>query len=143
TATAYTLSTGSIPFLRRKVDSVLARAGYDPESHSGRALTNVLESYPRDERFQIDPDLLYDFTLAILQLDERPRIRVLARRDRFDRFVSILCYVPRDRYTTEVRLKIGAYLAKVYDGRLSACYVTYPEGPLARVHFIVGRDSGE
>ncbi|WP_186387600.1 NAD-glutamate dehydrogenase [Stappia sp. TSB10P1A] len=143
TATAYTLSTRSIPFLRRKVDSVLARAGYDPDSHSGRALTNVLESYPRDELFQIDPDLLYHFALAILQLDERPRIRVLARRDRFDRFVSILCYVPRDRYTTEVRLKIGAYLARVYDGRLSAWYVTYPEGPLARVHFIVGRDRGE
>lgn len=143
TATAYTLSTRSIPFLRRKVDSVLARAGYDPESHSGRALTNVLESYPRDELFQIDPDLLYHFSTAILQLDERPRIRVLARRDRFDRFVSILCYVPRDRYTTEVRLRIGAYLAKVYDGRLSAWYVSYPEGPLARVHFIVGRDQGE
>jgi glutamate dehydrogenase len=143
TATAYTLSTSNIPFLRRKVDSVLARAGYDPDSHSGRALINVLESYPRDELFQIDPDLLYHFATAILQLDERPRIRVLARRDRFDRFVSILCYVPRDRYTTEVRLRIGAHFAKVYDGRLSAWYVSYPEGPLARVHFIVGRDQGE
>ncbi|MHC5655427.1 NAD-glutamate dehydrogenase [Stappia sp. ICDLI1TA098] len=143
TATAYTLSTKSIPFLRRKVDSVLARAGYDPDSHSGRALMNVMESYPRDELFQIEPDLLYDFATAILQLDERPRIRVLARRDKFDRFVSILCYVPRDRYTTEVRLKIGAFLAGVYDGRLSAWYVSYPEGPLARVHFIIGRDQGE
>ncbi|WP_425089358.1 NAD-glutamate dehydrogenase [Stappia sp.] len=143
TATAYTLSTKNIPFLRRKIDSVLSRAGYDPDSHSGRALLNVLESYPRDELFQIDPQLLYEFATAILQLDERPRIRVLARRDRFDRFVSILCYVPRDRYTTEVRLRIGAYLAKVFDGRLSAWYVAYPEGPLARVHFIVGRDQGE
>lgn len=143
TATAYTLSTKNIPFLRRKIDSVLDRAGYDPDSHSGRALLNVLESYPRDELFQIDPQLLYEFATAILQLDERPRIRVLARRDRFDRFVSILCYVPRDRYTTEVRLRIGAYLAGVFDGRLSAWYVAYPEGPLARVHFIVGRDQGE
>ncbi len=143
TSTAYTEPTSTIPFLRRKVASVLAKAGYDPDSHSGRALTNVMESFPRDELFQIDRDTLFDFAITILQLDERPRIRVLARPDRFDRYVSILCFVPRDRYTTEVRLNIGTYLASIYEGRLSAWYVTYMEGPLARVHFIVGRDKGE
>ncbi|WP_417671180.1 NAD-glutamate dehydrogenase [Roseibium sp.] len=143
TSTAYTEPTNTIPFLRRKVGSVLAKAGYDPESHSGRALTNVMESFPRDELFQIDRETLFDFAMTILQLDERPRIRVLARVDKFDRYVSILCFVPRDRYTTEVRLNIGTYLATIYEGRLSAWYVTYPEGPLARVHFIVGRDKGE
>ena len=143
TSTAYTEPTSTIPFLRRKVASVLAKAGYDSDSHSGRALTNVMEGFPRDELFQIDRETLFDFAMTILQLDERPRIRVLARVDRFDRYVSILCFVPRDRYTTEVRLNIGTYLASVYEGRLSAWYVTYPEGPLARVHFIIGRDKGE
>jgi glutamate dehydrogenase len=142
-STAYTEPTSTIPFLRRKVGSVLARAGYDSESHSGRALINVMESFPRDEVFQIDRDTLYDFAIAILQLDERPRIRVLSRADKFDRYVSVLCFVPRDRYTTEVRLNIGTYLAATYEGRLSAWYVTYLEGPLARVHFIIGRDKGE
>ncbi|ADZ68589.1 NAD-glutamate dehydrogenase [Polymorphum gilvum] len=143
TAVAYTETTGSIPYLRRKVATVLAKAGYDPDSHSGRALMNVMESYPRDELFQVDVDTLYHFALAILQLDERPRIRVLARRDKFDRYVSILCFVPRDRYTTDVRLRIGAHFAEAFDGRVSAWYVSYPEGPLARVHFIIGRDRGE
>lgn len=142
-STAYTEPTNTIPFLRRKVASVLARAGYGSESHSGRALRNVLEAYPRDELFQIDRDLLFSFAISILQLDERPRIRVLSRPDKFDRYVSILVFVPRDRYTTEVRLNVGTYLATVYEGRVSAWYVTYPEGPLARVHYIVGRDKGE
>ncbi len=141
-STAYTEPTSTIPFLRRKVANVLARAGYGSESHSGRALKNVLEEFPRDELFQIDRETLHDFAVAILQLDERPRIRVLARPDKFDRYVSILVFVPRDRYTTEVRLNVGTYLASVYEGRLSAWYVTYPEGPLARVHYIVGRDKG-
>jgi glutamate dehydrogenase len=141
-STAYTEPTNTIPFLRRKVASVLARAGYGSESHSGRALRNVLEAFPRDELFQIDRDRLYDFSIAILQLDERPRIRVLSRPDKFDRYVSILVFVPRDRYSTEVRLNVGTYLASVYEGRVSAWYVTYPEGPLARVHYIIGRDKG-
>jgi glutamate dehydrogenase len=142
-STAYTEPVSTIPFLRRKVAAVLAQAGYHSESHSGRALRNVLEAFPRDELFQIDRDRLYEFSTAILQLDERPRIRVLSRPDKFDRYVSILVFVPRDRYTTEVRLNVGTYLASVYEGRLSAWYVTYPEGPLARVHYIIGRDKGE
>ncbi|MBN9673263.1 NAD-glutamate dehydrogenase [Roseibium aggregatum] len=142
-STAYTEPTSTIPFLRRKVSSVLARAGYGSESHSGRALKNVLEAFPRDELFQIDHERLYDYAIAILQLDERPRIRVLSRLDKFDRYVSILVFIPRDRYTTEVRLNVGTYLASIYEGRVSAWYVTYLEGPLARVHYIIGRDKGE
>ena len=119
------------------------RAGFDPDGHSGKALVNVLESYPRDELFQIDEDTLYQFALAVLQLDERPRVRVLPRRDRFDRFVSVLVYVPRERFDSGVRKAIGDYLAGVYKGRVSAFYPFFPEGPLVRVHFIIGSAPGE
>src|SRR5262245_58106780 len=122
TSTAYTRSTRTIPYLRRRVDAVLTRAGFDPEGHSGKALVNVLETYPRDELFQIDDDTLYQFTIAILHLDEHPRVRVLARLDRFDRFVSVLVFAPRDRYDSRVRAAIADYLAQAYQGHLSAFY---------------------
>ena len=102
----------------------------------------MLEHYPRDELFQIDEDTLYRFALAILQLDERPRVRVLARHDRFDRFVSVLVFVPRERYDSHIRVKIGDYLASAFIGRVSAFYPFFPEGPLVRVHFIIGRSGG-
>jgi glutamate dehydrogenase len=142
TSTAYTRTAHSIPYLRRKIAGVEARAGFDPGSHSGKALANVLEHYPRDELFQVDDDSLYRFALAILQLDERPRVRVLARRDRFDRFVSVLVFVPRERYDSHIRVKIGDYLASAFIGRVSAFYPFFPEGPLVRVHFIIGRSGG-
>ncbi|MGE3897371.1 MAG: NAD-glutamate dehydrogenase, partial [Variibacter sp.] len=143
TSTAYTRSTRSIPYLRRKVDAVLGRAGFDENSHSGKSLVNVLESYPRDDLFQIDEDTLYNFALAIMQLEERPRVRVLARRDKFDRFVSVIVYIPRDRFDSNVRGAIGDYLARMFNGRVSAFYPFFPEGPLVRVHFIIGRSEGE
>jgi glutamate dehydrogenase len=139
TSTAYTRSTHSIPYLRRKAQSVLTRAGFPAESHSGKALVNVLESYPRDELFQIDEDTLYHFALAILQLNERPRVRVLPRRDRFERFVSILVFVPRDRFDSSVRTAIGDFLAQAHRGRLVSFAPFFPEGPLVRVHFVVER----
>jgi glutamate dehydrogenase len=142
TSTVYTRSTRTIPYLRRKVDAAMKRAGFDPDSHSGKALVNVLESYPRDELFQIDEDLLFQFALEVLYLDERPRVRVLVRRDRFDRFVSILVFVPRERFDSNTRGAIGSYLAEAFRGRVSAFYPSFTEGPLVRVHFIIGRYEG-
>ncbi len=142
TASAYTSTTGAVPYLRHKVAKVIARANFDPAGYAGRALLAVMENYPRDELFQIDEDTLYRFAMAIMNLSERPRIRALVRPDEFDRFISILVFLPKERYDTQVRLRVGAYLADIYRGRVSAAYPAYPEGPLARTHFIIGRDEG-
>ncbi len=142
TATAYNDPVSTIPYIRRKAEYVFAQAGFPVDSYSARALGNVLESYPRDELFQISPEQLEDFALDIMALNDRPRIRALARVDRFDRFVSVIVYVPKDRYDSGVRRRIGLWLAEAYQGRLSAAYPAYPEGPLARTHFIIGRDEG-
>ncbi|MCW3475272.1 NAD-glutamate dehydrogenase [Limobrevibacterium gyesilva] len=142
TANLYTNVTGAIPYLRQKIAGVVARAGFDPASYAGRGLLAVLESYPRDELFQVDEDTLYRFAIEIMNLSERPRIRALARADEFDRFISVLVFIPKDRYDTTIRRRVGDFLAQVYQGRVSAAYPTYPEGLLARTHFIIGRDEG-
>src|SRR5262249_6767784 len=116
---------------------------FNPNDHSGKALINVLESYPRDELFQISVPVLRKHAEAILALTERPRVRALVRYDQFDRFVSVIVFVPRDRYDSRVRERIGGYLKTLFDGRLSAYYPAFPEGSLARVHFIIGRSGGK
>ena len=143
TSGAYTRSARQIPYVRHKVAQVLERAGFDPASHSGKAVQHILEEYPRDELFQVDAETLYNFVMEVLTLYERPRVRALARADKFDRFVSILVFIPREKYDTDVRTRVAAFLAQVYKGRLSASYVSFPEGSLARVHYIIGRYEGE
>jgi glutamate dehydrogenase len=142
TSTAYTRSVMKIPYLRSKAEAVVQKSGFDPSDHSGKALTNVLESYPRDELFQVPVTVLRKHAEAILGLVERPRIRALVRVDQFDRFVSVLTFIPRDRYDSRVRERIGHYLKTAFDGRLSAYYPAFPEGGLTRVHFIIGRSGG-
>ncbi len=143
TSSAYTRPAADIPLLRFKVEKIVDHFGFDPQSHSGKMLTNTLESYPRDDLFQIDVGLLASFCEQINELADRPRIRVLPRIDHFDRFVSVIVYVPREQYDSDVREKIGLYLKTVYDGRVSAYYPAFPEGGLARVHFIIGRSGGK
>ncbi|GHC73886.1 NAD-glutamate dehydrogenase [Limoniibacter endophyticus] len=143
TSTAYTRSVFHIPYVRSKVEAVIAKLGYSRHDHSGKALLNVLESYPRDELFQTTVPVLQRHAEAILALGERPRVRVLMRIDQFDRFASVIVFVPRDRYDTGVREKIGEFLKYQFNGRVSAYYPAFPEGSLTRVHFIIGRNRGD
>ena len=143
TSAAYTRSAQFIPLLRRKVGYVVEHSGYKPESHSGKALLNVIEQYPRDELFQSDAETLIATAKGILQLEERPRTRLFVRTDKFDRFASALVFIPRDRFNTRAREKVGELLCEAYDGRLSAFYPAFPEGSLVRVHYIIGRMEGE
>ena len=140
TSNAYTARPNTIPLLKRKVEDVVRQTGISPASHDGKALLNVLENFPRDELFRIDNTLLSKWTRAILDLDLRPRVRVFARRDRFDRFVSVLVYVPREKFSTGAREKIGFILSDAFAGHVSAFTPFFPESPLIRVHYIIGRD---
>jgi glutamate dehydrogenase len=140
TSSAYTQSPREIPLLRQKFATVLAHSGAAEASHSSKALANVLETFPRDELFQITEGQLLDWSRGVVDLELRPRVRVFARPDRFDRFVSALVYVPRDRFSTKLRVDIGRILSTAYDGHISAFTPYFPEGPLVRVHFIISRE---
>lgn len=143
TAQALATPHTDVPIIRRKIAEVMRKSGVDPLGHDGRTLLSALDSYPRDELFQIEGEQLYEFATAIAGLFDRPRVRVLPRIDRFDNFVSVLVYVPRDRYDSEARARIARYLAQVYDGRVSAYYPHFPEGELVRLHVIIGRVAGD
>lgn len=142
TSAAYNRSTHAIPLIRRKTELITERAGFTPGSHDGNALLNVIENYPRDELFQVEVEELARIAVGVLRLTERPRTRVFLRHDKFDRFCSALVFVPRERFTSELREDIGECLADAFSGRISAYYTQITDGPLARVHFVIGRDPG-
>ncbi len=142
TAEAYDAPARDVPLIRRKVANVLERAGVSAGGHNDKRLRNILETWPRDELFQTPEDELLVLALGVLHLFDRPRVRVFARRDPFDRFISVLLFVPRERYDSRVREKAGAILAEAFQGRISAYYPSFSDAPLARVHFILGVDPG-
>jgi glutamate dehydrogenase len=142
TSTAYSTLPADIPLLRHKVAHVLTGSGLPRNGHDGKSLAHILDTFPRDELFQIGEDELLATALGVLNLGERPKVRVFLRFDRFDRFVSVLVYVPRERYNTAVRESIHAILARAFNGHQSAAHPMLDEEALARVHFIVGRDEG-
>src|SRR5918994_5692714 len=103
TFTAYSSSVFDVPLVRRKVRYVLKRSGFPEGSHNEKDLIEILETYPRDELFQISKEELFEIAMGILHLQERQRVRLVVRRDTYGRFFSCLVFVPRDRYNTEIR----------------------------------------
>jgi glutamate dehydrogenase len=137
TSRVYSARPQDIPVVRRKVEAVLDRAGFAPDGHDAKALGAILESYPRDELFEMSSDELFDIAMGILGLQERRQVRLFIRRDRFGRYLSCLVFVPRDRYNTENRLKLQQVLTDAFDATGLEHAVRLSESVLARLHFIV------
>src|SRR6478672_292605 len=143
TSTAYTESVLRIPVLADKNDEIFEATGFTADSHSGKDLLEVLETYPRDELFQADQEELHDNATAVLHLQERRKTKLFLRKDEFGRFMSCLVYIPRDRYNTAVRLKMENILRTAFDGA-SVDYTTrVSESVLARLHFVVRVGAGQ
>ena len=136
TSAAYNQVPQAIPLLREKVARVMDRATYPPNSHAAKALLNILETFPRDLLFQVSDDALFETGMGILHLQERQRIRLFVHRDRVGRFVSCIVYVPRERFNTEVRLKIQNLLAQALGARDVDFTVHLSESVLARLYFV-------
>ncbi len=137
TSDMYNRPASDIPILRVKERRAVETAGFRAGGHNAKALIHILETFPRDEMFQSDVEMLRETALGILRLYKRPRTKLFIRRDRFGRFISALVYVPRDRFSSSVREAIGATLAKAYDGYVAAFNPHFGEASLVRVHFIV------
>ncbi|WND03823.1 NAD-glutamate dehydrogenase [Temperatibacter marinus] len=143
TSLSYGRSVKDVPILRQKVDHIQETARFDKSSHAGKALLHIMESYPRDEFFQISNEHLYENCLGILQLTERPRTQAFIRRDKFERFVSAIVYVPRDNYHSGLREKIAQILCEAFNGEVSVYYANLSSAALARWHFIIRTKPGE
>jgi glutamate dehydrogenase len=139
---AYTESITRIPVLRRRLTGLLAVTGIAPDSYDGKDLAEFLESYPREELFQTPVAQLADVAEGVLALRERPRTRLFLRKDIYRRYMSFLVYLPRDRYTTSVRLSVQQILADALGGAQVDYSVMVGESAVARLHVVVRAERG-
>jgi len=140
TSSAYNSSPKQIPMLRLKVDKVMQASKLPPTGHAAKALLNILETLPRDDLFQADIDELLELGLGIVNLQERQRIRLFARKDIYGRFISCLVFVPRERFNTELRQLMQDELLEAFKGNSITFSTQFTESILARIHFVVRID---
>ena len=144
TSGAYNINPMNIPVLRQKILIVQKESGLAGFEHDRKALRNILETYPRDELFQTSNANLLETSMGILQMQERPIIRLFIRRDPYGRFFSCLVYIPREIYNTKIRLRATEILAQALSASGAIQFTTtFSESVLSRVHFIVPVNNAE
>ncbi len=143
TTAAYNRSVFEIPTLRLKASRVTQRAGFEKQSHNGKALVDILETFPRDEFFQITDTDLFDIARGVLLLQERQRVALFTRKDVFERFMACYVFVPRDRYTAEFKEKAKQVLEEAFNGSNTQVYDHITSSSLARGVFVVRTTPGQ
>src|SRR3546814_2846824 len=96
--------------MRRKAEQVMLRSRLPEQSHSGKYLREILYDLPRDELFQSNEDELFEICMGVRALRERAQLKLFMRRDRYGRFFSCMVFMPRERYSRELRDRIGSEL---------------------------------
>ncbi|MEH6823650.1 MAG: NAD-glutamate dehydrogenase [Motiliproteus sp.] len=134
---AYSSALAEVPLLRRKVAKIWQESRLSLDSHSGKALRHIIDHYPRDEMLLASQEQLKESVYGILECQERRRLRVFIRPDRYGRFITALVYVPRDRYNTELRLKMQEILTEEFEGQSLEYKVQLSDHVLAQIQFTV------
>ena len=140
---AYTESVWHVPLLREKAVDVLRTIGLDPRSHAGKALIDTLETYPRDELFHTPVDELAAMAGRVMETRGRRQLRIFVRRDTYGRYVSVLVFLSRDRYNTNVRERFSEILKETFACESVEFTVRMSESTTARVHFVLHPAKGE
>ena len=144
TAAAYTDSIWNIPMLRGKAEHVLKHFGFADGSHEEHNLRHLLQTYPRDELFESGSEELAEAASGLLALAQRPRVRLFARSDVFKRYVSVLCYLPKAQFNSQLCQRIAGYLKTTLAAESCEYAVQLTDdNPLACIQFLCLTDAGK
>ncbi|MCO4320749.1 NAD-glutamate dehydrogenase [Aliidiomarina quisquiliarum] len=141
----YNDSATDIPLVRERIEGVLAKSQYAPNTHASKAILNIMQTYPRDELVQSSVDELLTTALGVLQTQERDVTRLFIRRDVFGRFITAMVYVPKERFNTALREKTQNVLIRTLGGQSEVDYTTFvSETNFARTQYTIRvTDSGQ
>ncbi|ONM46370.1 NAD-glutamate dehydrogenase domain-containing protein, partial [Nocardia donostiensis] len=142
TVTALHENILDIPVIARRVHQVIEWAGFELNSFSGQAMLEVMQTFPRAELFSTDARRLFETVSAVINLGLRRQIRLFLRQDARSGAVYCLVYMPNDRYSSQVRLRMQDILLNEFGGERIGYSARVTESELAVAYFTVYRGAG-
>ena len=125
-----------LPFARGRVAKVLSLAGVRQEGFRAEKFIEILESLPRTEALEADPEWLAQVCSSVVSLYKQPRAKIFARRDVYARHLNVLVYMPRERYSAAIVQSLAQALKESSGATDVRPQALVADGPLARVYLI-------
>ncbi len=135
TSAALAAAPQDIPVLRQRLAALMAKYGFAPDGHAGKALAHALTSLPHDLLLAIDEGALERLALTAMSLADRPRADLVLTRDALDRHLFAFVWLPRDELSTARRVAIADMLATAADGRLLSWSIDMGDSEVALIRY--------
>ena len=133
---AYETPLSEIPLVNEKAKKLVSEADAPLNSHNSRNIAYIMHQYPRDELLQADFSQLTVIIKSIVESQERRQLRLFLRSDSYDRYISAMIYVPKERFNTDLRKKLQHILLEELDASNIDFSVRISEYPLAQLRCI-------
>jgi glutamate dehydrogenase len=141
TSEALNAPVEEVPVLRSILTKLDKRFGYNPASHSGKALRHALSSLPHDLILNLDTDSVEKLVTAAMTLADRPQPMIVLVRSILRGHLFAFVWLPRDELTTARRLAIGSMIEQAALGRQTAWSVDLGDGDLALIRYTYAVDN--
>jgi glutamate dehydrogenase len=135
TSAALAARPRDVPVLRTRLAELKAKFGFDPNGHTGKALTHALTALPHDLTVAFDPDSLEHLALTAMSIADRPRPALVLVRSALGRHLFGFVWLPRDDVTTGRRVAIGEMLAEAANGRILNWAIALEDGVTALIRY--------
>ena len=136
TSAALAAPPRSVPRLRRQLDALRERHGFDETGHAGKALVHALTTLPHDLLIGFSEEDVERVATTMMSLVDRPRPRLALVEAPLARHLFAFVWLPRDMVATQVRLEIQALLEEAAAARLLDWSLEVEGGNLATIRFV-------
>ncbi|HEX3410026.1 MAG TPA: hypothetical protein VHS07_07070, partial [Candidatus Binataceae bacterium] len=134
-ARAYAEEAEHVPVLRAKLAEVLEAEHVHPGTHDYREFVAVFNSFPKEELFRARVSELRTQIRLVLDLKNAGDVRLSVHSDPVRGNVIAMVIMPREHFSTGVRVSIQQELARHLGGSLVYYYLALGESYTARLHF--------
>ncbi len=137
TSTALAATPAEIPRIRTQLASMMARLGYNPAGHAGKALVHALTTLPHDLLIGFAQADLNRIATLMMSLVDRPRPRLALVRAPLGRHLFVFVWLPRDTLSTAVRLRIQSMLEQAVGAPAMDWALSVEGSSLALIRYVL------
>ena len=141
TSAALNAPAHEIPVLRKRLETLEAELGFEPNSHAGKALQHALSRLPHDILIAFDAESMKRAALTAMSLADRPRPKLLLVHGPMGRHLFAFVWMPRDEMSTKRRVSIAERLEEATGAMMSSWSIELGDGDLAFIRYTL--DIGE
>lgn len=137
TKSSHYQSVRNIPYIKNKIDKIIANYGYPEASYNAKELVTVLEGFSRSDLLHMSDEELYRISTAIVSISLIPRVKVFIQLDNSKLFANCIAFIPKAKFSSHTREIIERIFCQQLQCTIIKYFEQITESQLIRLNITV------